>query len=53
MTEPGIATERYANPSLLTKSGRYGEMDCYKSWNDKLPMREMERIEILRKEYNF
>ena len=53
MTAPGIATERYANPSLLTKSGRYGEMDCYKSWNDKLPMREMERIEILRKEYNF
>lgn len=53
MTAPGIATERYANPDLLTKSGRYGEMDCYKSWNDQLPMRERERIEILRKEYNF
>ena len=52
MTAPGITNEKYANPGLLTKVGEHGMIDCYRNWDDLVPMKEAERIELLRREYN-
>lgn len=52
MAAPGITQEKYAQPELMTKSGEYGFIDCYRDWNDLMPMREKERLEIIRRKYN-
>lgn len=51
MTAPGITNRKYENPSLLTKVGEYGVIDCYKNWEDAMPMREAERIAALKREF--
>lgn len=51
MTAPGITNEKYVNPGLFTKAGEHGMIDCYRNWDDLFPMKETERIELLRREY--
>lgn len=52
MAAPGITQKKYAHPELLTKTGEYGAMDCYRNWEDAAPMREAERLAAIRKKYN-
>lgn len=52
MTAPGITNRKYENPSLLTKVGEHGMVDCYKNWDDKMPMREAERLAAIKKEFS-
>ncbi len=47
MSAPGITHPDYSNPDLLTKAGEYGFIDCYENWDDKIPMSEERRINLL------
>ncbi len=49
MSAPGITHPRYVNPSLFTKANEYGFIDCYESWDDKIPISEERRINLLYK----
>jgi hypothetical protein len=44
MTAPGITHPDYLNPGMLTRPNKYGFMDCYKNWDDPLPLNEGERL---------
>lgn len=44
MTAPGIMNPKYENPALLTHSGPYGGINCYKNWEDITPQTEAERL---------
>lgn len=44
MTAPGITHPDYVNPGMLTRPNKYGFMDCYKNWDDALPLGEQERL---------
>jgi len=44
MTAPGIVHPEYANPQLLTKTGKYGFIDCYANWDDTVPLTEEQRL---------
>lgn len=44
VTAPGIINPQYAAPDMFTKPGTFGNIDCYKSWNSKIPQTEQERI---------
>jgi len=44
MTAPGIVHPEYSNPQLLTKTGKYGFIDCYANWNDTVPLTEEQRL---------
>ena len=47
MSAPGITHPEYADPDMLTKAGEYGFIDCYETWDDKIPMSEERRISLL------
>ena len=47
LSAPGITLEQFSNPDMLTKSNKYGFIDCYENWEDKTPMSEEKRIRKL------
>lgn len=44
MTAPGINCEKYKNVNIITKSGKYGVIDCYDNWNSYVALTEEERL---------
>jgi len=52
MAAPGITQKKYAHPELLTKTGEYGVMDCYRKWEDASPLREIDRLADIRQRCN-
>ena len=49
MAAPGIAMKKYNTPEMMTHAGRYGEINCYRNWEDVIPIDENERLEIMNK----
>lgn len=48
MAAPGIANKKYETPEMMTHAGRHGEINCYRNWEDSIPITERERLEILK-----
>lgn len=48
MAAPGIAVKKYATPEMMTHAGKYGEINCYRNWEDVIPISEDERLKLLK-----
>lgn len=48
MGAPGITSKKYICPEHMTHAGRFGEINCYRNWEDTIPISEAERVEMLR-----
>lgn len=46
MTAPGIMNPFYNNTQIITHSGAFGTINCYRSWEDNIPMSEEERLAV-------
>ena len=49
MAAPGISDKKYATPEMITHAGKHGEIDCYRLWDDVIPLDEKERLDIMKK----
>ncbi len=48
MAAPGIAMKKYNAPEMMTHAGRHGEINCYRQWEDVIPIGEAERLDIVK-----
>ena len=48
MGAPGIAAAGYTCHEMMTHAGKFGEINCYRTWNDQVPMTEKERLGMLK-----
>ena len=48
MAAPGISAANYTCHEMMTHAGKFGEINCYRNWNDVIPMTEKERLDMLK-----
>jgi len=48
MGAPGISAAEYTCHEMMTHAGRFGEINCYRNWDDQIAMTEKERLDMLR-----